>query len=120
MSDGIDLAHVTGSCAGCKQTGLSAADFVEVHLRNFLRAKQSTRVKDVREEVHATTKKVEVAGAGLFCRTCVESQGAAAAAADGVWNDDEGDGAAHVDTELNGQHGQHQQEGEVPDSWEDD
>ena len=42
---------------------------------------------DARAEVHASTKTVQVAGANLFCRDCVEKKNAAAAATDDAWND---------------------------------
>lgn len=123
-TDELDLSCVTGACSSCKRTGLKAEDFFEYDLRAFLHAKRSVRTTDAREEVHAATKKIEVAGANLFCRQCTERQRATAAASDAVWNDDSeaiigSKQARHADAATLA-HAVEQQQEDVADSWEDD
>ena len=119
-----DLAHITGSCVRCARTNLSAAAFFEADLRKFLMEQTTARGRsaftDVRTDVHEATKKMEVAGAKLFCRACVEAERAAAAASDTTWNDGDTSGLA-LDAKIGATMQAHAMEQEtVADSWEDD
>ena len=119
-----DLEHIVGACLRCKRHGLKAADFIEAHLRQFLKEQTTGRGRstftDARADVHAATKRTEVAGASLLCRECVERQRSEAAAADSVWNDD-GEGGGSSSAALDGIVAPMPaaESAEVPDSWED-
>ena len=119
-----DLSHITGSCARCKRTNLKAEDFIEAHLRQFLAEQTSARGRntftDARENVHAATKKTEVAGARLFCRACVEAERAALAAGDSTWNDGDDAVSTSAATSAAATVTLAQDQAVVADSWEDD
>ena len=119
-----DLSHITGSCARCKRSGLVADDFIEAHLRQFLRDQTSARGRstfvDARDEIRGATRRTEVAGASLFCRPCVERERAEAAAADDTWNDDTEAETAAASTQVSAAAEADVGQREVADSWEDD
>ena len=123
-----DLSHITGSCARCERTGLTASEFLASDLKAFLAEQTSARGRstfvDARSEVHHATRKVEVAGARLFCRSCVEAENSAAAAADTAWNESDDAVASSACAEgasaAAGSLTMTQADDEVADSWEDD
>ena len=116
MAASSDLSNITGSCAKCKRTNLIATDFIEAHLRQFLLEQTSSRGRsqfaDARESVRSETARVEVAGANLFCRHCVEQSGAD----DGAWHDDEPAAVTSCATTATDT----SQQLDVAESWEDD
>ena len=121
-----DLSHITGSCARCGRTDLTSADFVEAHLREFLAEQTAARDKrgfvDARADIRTATKRVEVAGARLFCKPCVEAERSQAAAADTAWNegDEIGSRLPGAETRPATSCSSDQQQEVVADSWEDD